>query len=200
MTGANKPNQVIGLLLIKKLLRYDPSTKQTVSQLPLSLLPEARPDINCFQALDYFQTGRSHLLILTKNPGKPSDNFPAGVITLEGKPVTFVIRRICTDMHHCSLVFLVSGCVDVIEEIIGEEIIDETDRYESNMSKRIADRKSNAVIMKGYVLCLPLRSKLIEYWPTVFLNEHGDKGLSKRSTPRRLMSTTKPFYFRRARR
>jgi metal transporter CNNM len=48
--------------------------------------------------------------------------------------------------------------VDVIEEIIGEEIVDETDRYESNMSKRVADRKSNAVIMKGYVLCPPLPS------------------------------------------
>lgn len=40
-------------------------------------------------------------------------------------------------------------CIDVIEEIIGEEIVDETDRYESNMSHRVADRKSNAVIMKG---------------------------------------------------
>jgi hypothetical protein len=46
--------------------------------------------------------------------------------------------------------------IDVIEEIIGEEIVDETDRYESNMSKRVADRKSNAVIMKGYVLHLLL--------------------------------------------
>lgn len=85
VTAANKPNLVIGLLLIKKLLRYDPSTHKAVSQLPLSILPEARPDINCFQALDYFRTGRSHLLILTKNPGKPSDSYPAGVITLEGE-------------------------------------------------------------------------------------------------------------------
>lgn len=82
---------MIGLLLIKKLLRYDPSTNKAVGQLPLSILPEARPDINCFQALDYFQTGRSHLLILTKTPGKPSDQFPAGVVTLEGE---FVWRHI----------------------------------------------------------------------------------------------------------
>ncbi|PVF97550.1 DUF21-domain-containing protein [Serendipita vermifera] len=121
VTDANKPNSVLGLLLIKKLLKYDPSTNKTVSQLPLSILPEAKPTINCFQALDYFQTGRSHLLLLTENPGKPSNQHPAGVVTLE----------------------------DVIEEIIGEEIIDETDRYVSNMSKRVADRKSNAAIMKG---------------------------------------------------
>lgn len=51
------------------------------------------------------------------------------------------------------MTLLISGIytpiVDVIEEIIGEEIVDETDRYESNMSKRVADRKSNALIMKG---------------------------------------------------
>jgi metal transporter CNNM len=101
VTASNKPNQVIGLLLIKKLLRYDPSTKQTVAQLPLSLLPEARPNINCFQALDYFQTGRSHLLLLTKNPGNPSDNFPAGVVTLEGKPVNLLMRGVSIDIHDC---------------------------------------------------------------------------------------------------
>lgn len=121
VTAAGKPTTVIGLLLIKKLLRYDPATNKSVGELPLSILPEAKPSINCFQALDYFQTGRSHLLLLTNNPGKAIDQYPMGVITLE----------------------------DVIEEIIGEEIVDETDRYESNMSKRVADRHSNAAIMKG---------------------------------------------------
>lgn len=84
VTAKDKPNVVIGLLLIKKLLRYDPATAKTVGQLPLSLLPEAKPNISCFQALDYFQTGRSHLLLLTHTPGKVSDNSPAGVVTLEG--------------------------------------------------------------------------------------------------------------------
>lgn len=83
VTAANKPSTVIGLLLIKKLLRYDPQTAKTVGQLPLSLVPEAKPTINCFQALDYFQTGRSHLLLLTNTPGV-SDNYPVGVVTLEG--------------------------------------------------------------------------------------------------------------------
>ncbi|KAG8812129.1 hypothetical protein FRC17_002175 [Serendipita sp. 399] len=126
VTAANRPATVIGLLLIKKLLKYDPSTNKPVGQLPLSIIPEAKPTINCFQALDYFQTGRSHLLLLSNSPGKSVDQYPVGVVTLE----------------------------DVIEEIIGEEIVDETDRYESNMSKRVADRKSNAAIMKGrVVLC-----------------------------------------------
>ncbi|CAE6430448.1 unnamed protein product [Rhizoctonia solani] len=67
------------------------------------------------------QTGRSHLLLITENPGEPHGAL--GVITLE----------------------------DIIEEIISEEIVDETDRYEDNRHKRRAKRQSTAAIMRGIV-------------------------------------------------
>jgi metal transporter CNNM len=38
---------------------------------------------------------------------------------------------------------------DIIEEIIAEEIIDETDRYEDNHSKHKARRAITAAVMKG---------------------------------------------------
>jgi len=40
---------------------------------------------------------------------------------------------------------------DVIEEIISEEIVDETDRYEDNQSKKRAKRITTAAIMRGIV-------------------------------------------------
>ncbi|KAF9221277.1 DUF21-domain-containing protein [Gyrodon lividus] len=110
-----------GLLLIKKLLVYDPAQALPVSHFKLSILPEAHPSINCFQALDYFQTGRAHLLLVSRTPGVAGGGI--GVITLE----------------------------DVIEEIISEEIVDETDRYEDNQSKRYAKRLTNAAVMRGIV-------------------------------------------------
>ncbi|QRW05721.1 hypothetical protein RhiLY_04720 [Ceratobasidium sp. AG-Ba] len=116
-----KPTSFVGLLLIKKLLVYDPAQQLPVSAFPLSILPEARPTISCFQALDYFQTGRSHLLLISTDPGQPQGAL--GVITLE----------------------------DIIEEIISEEIVDETDRYEDNRHKRRAKRQSTAAIMRGIV-------------------------------------------------
>ncbi|KAJ2917580.1 hypothetical protein MD484_g2835, partial [Candolleomyces efflorescens] len=115
------PLAFIGTLLVKKLLTYDPSKGLPVSSFPLTILPEALPTINCFQALDYFQTGRAHLLLISKTPGKAGGAL--GVITLE----------------------------DIIEEIISEEIVDETDRYEDNRSKRKARRATTATIMRGIV-------------------------------------------------
>ena len=68
------------------------------------------------------QTGRAHLLLLSRTPGV--EGGAIGVITLE----------------------------DIIEEIISEEIVDETDRYEDNVSKRRASRMKDANVMKGLVM------------------------------------------------
>ncbi|KAG1908838.1 uncharacterized protein F5891DRAFT_1124435 [Suillus fuscotomentosus] len=115
-----------GLLLIKKLLMYDPARALPVSHFPLSILPEALPSINCFQALDYFQTGRAHLLLISRTPG--SQGGAIGLITLEGN----------LDQS-CAL------------EIISEEIVDETDQYEDNHSKRHAERMINDTVMRDIV-------------------------------------------------
>ncbi|KAI0041506.1 DUF21-domain-containing protein [Auriscalpium vulgare] len=116
-----QPHSFLGLLLVKKMLTYDPSQCWPVSKFKLSILPEAKPNINCFQALDYFQTGRAHLLLISETPGIAGGAI--GVITLE----------------------------DIIEEIISEEIVDETDRYEDNQSKKRAKRMTTAAVMRGIV-------------------------------------------------
>ncbi|KDQ51330.1 hypothetical protein JAAARDRAFT_88839, partial [Jaapia argillacea MUCL 33604] len=115
-----RPLAFRGLLLVKKLLNYDPAQALPVSKFRLSILPEAYPSINCFQALDYFQTGRAHLLLISRTPGVAGGAI--GVITLE-------------DM--------------VTQEIITEEIVDETDLYEDNQSKKRAKRLTTSAMMTG---------------------------------------------------
>jgi metal transporter CNNM len=61
---------VQGMKLILQLITYSPEDEHPVSKFPLLPLPEARPNINCFQALDYFQTGRAHLLLISETPGQ----------------------------------------------------------------------------------------------------------------------------------
>ena len=79
-------------------MAYDPSKGLPVSAFSLSILPEAHPSINCFQALDYLyvrlsstrgvltvflsQTGRAHMLLVSRTPGRAGGAI--GVVTLEG--------------------------------------------------------------------------------------------------------------------
>ncbi|ORZ11017.1 hypothetical protein BCR41DRAFT_381492 [Lobosporangium transversale] len=89
----------IGMLLVKRLITYDPADHTPVRQFTLNSLPEAAPNTSCLDILNFFQEGRSHMAIVTSKPGGFGD--PVGVITLE----------------------------DVIEELLGEEIVDESDVY-----------------------------------------------------------------------
>ncbi|GJN91092.1 hypothetical protein Rhopal_004109-T1 [Rhodotorula paludigena] len=89
----------VGMLIVKKLISYDPEDEKILGDFALSVLPETGPDSTCLDVLNYFQQGRSHILLVSKTPGEPGGAM--GVVSLE----------------------------DVIEEMIGEEIVDETDLY-----------------------------------------------------------------------
>lgn len=97
----HQPDNFIGMLLVKRvrepkqlsadyqLITYNPEDEWPVSKFPLNALPEAKPDLNCFQALDYFQTGRAHLLLISNTPGQRggalgviSREFPLRVLDL----------------------------------------------------------------------------------------------------------------------
>ena len=100
----SNPSDFVGMLIVKKLISYDPHECLRIDSFQLSILPETSPDVDCFQVLNYFQKGRSHMLLVSETPGHCGG--VVGVVTLE----------------------------DVIEEIIAEEILDETDVYVSNQS------------------------------------------------------------------
>ncbi|KAL4922316.1 hypothetical protein BDW62DRAFT_172283 [Aspergillus aurantiobrunneus] len=89
----------IGMLLVKMLITYDPEDCKPVSHFALATLPETRPETSCLDIVNFFQEGKSHMVLVSEFPGE--DIGALGVVTLE----------------------------DVIEELIGEEIIDESDVF-----------------------------------------------------------------------
>ncbi|KAJ4293957.1 cell agglutination protein Mam3 [Collariella sp. IMI 366227] len=93
------PTNFVGMLLVKILITYDPEDCKLVRDFPLATLPETRPETSCLDIVNFFQEGKSHMVLVSENPGE--DHGALGVVTLE----------------------------DVIEELIGEEIIDESDVY-----------------------------------------------------------------------
>jgi metal transporter CNNM len=89
----------IGMLLVKILIPYDPEDCLRVRDFALATLPETKPNTSCLDILNYFQEGKSHMVLVSEYPG--TSKGALGVVTLE----------------------------DVIEELIGEEIIDESDVF-----------------------------------------------------------------------
>jgi metal transporter CNNM len=88
--AVGEPTNFIGMLLVKILITYDPEDAWKVSDFNLATLPETAPDTSCLDIVNFFQEGKSHMVLVSEHPG---ENFGAlGVVTLE----------------------------DVIEELIGE--------------------------------------------------------------------------------
>ncbi|KAI1301038.1 hypothetical protein F5Y03DRAFT_362767 [Xylaria venustula] len=96
---SGNPTNFVGMLLVKILITYDPEDGKRVSDFALATLPETRPETSCLDIINFFQEGKSHMVLISEFPGE--DHGALGVVTLE----------------------------DVIEELIGEEIIDESDVY-----------------------------------------------------------------------
>ncbi|EUC48581.1 hypothetical protein COCMIDRAFT_2645 [Bipolaris oryzae ATCC 44560] len=92
-------NNFVGMLLVKMLITYDPEDALRVRDFALATLPETRPETSCLDILNFFQEGKSHMVLVSEYPAEARG--AVGVVTLE----------------------------DVIEELIGEEIIDESDVF-----------------------------------------------------------------------
>ena len=95
----DNPNNYIGMLLVKVLITYDPEDCNRVRDFALATLPETRKETSCLDIINFFQEGKSHMVLVSEFPGE--DHGALGVVTLE----------------------------DVIEELIGEEIVDESDIF-----------------------------------------------------------------------
>jgi len=87
------PTNFVGMLLVKILITYDPEDAKLVKDFPLATLPETRPETSCLDIVNFFQEGKSHMVLVSEFPGE--DHGALGVVTLE----------------------------DVIEELIGEWVL-----------------------------------------------------------------------------
>ena len=89
----DNPENFVGMLLVKMLITYDPEDCKRVGDFALATLPETRPETSCLDIVNYFQEGKSHMVLVSEYPGE--DHGALGVVTLE----------------------------DVIEELIGEYVM-----------------------------------------------------------------------------
>ncbi|KAL4421316.1 hypothetical protein ABPG75_010607 [Micractinium tetrahymenae] len=102
--GANKEN-IMGLVLVKELLLVDEDEGAKIRDLRLRELPFLSVDTMLYDVLRVFRYGRSHMACLTRPSPETGRLEVIGIITIE----------------------------DVLEELLQQEIVDETDQYVDNL-------------------------------------------------------------------
>lgn len=93
----DNPFNFVGMLLVKMLITYDPDDRKKVRDFALATLPETRPETSCLDIVNFFQEGKSHMVLVSEYPSE--DRGALGVVTLE----------------------------DVMEELIGEYVVSVTE-------------------------------------------------------------------------
>ncbi|KAJ5646620.1 hypothetical protein N7490_002992 [Penicillium lividum] len=124
----------VGMLLVKMLITYDPEDCKRVRDFALATLPETRPETSCLDIVNFFQEGKSHMVLVSEFPSE--DRGALGVVTLE----------------------------DVIEELIGEEIIDESDVFIDvhKAIRRMAPAPKSRVPKGQIVEALPMGTSVVD--------------------------------------
>ncbi|KAJ1568867.1 hypothetical protein HK405_012861 [Cladochytrium tenue] len=115
---------VIGVVLVKQLVLLDPDDATPLSELKIGRLPKIRVDTPLFEILHVFETGKSHMAIVVEEI--PIEE------TLVESAITQSPLWVATGPDSTLRRFRPIGVVtleDVIEEMIGQEIVDETDVY-----------------------------------------------------------------------
>ncbi|CAN0022155.1 unnamed protein product [Ectocarpus fasciculatus] len=114
-----------GYLQVKKLIVLSPDDERVISTLMLRVPVVVSPKKSLLELLNTFQTGKSHLALVSSSPAITLESLKRGV-PLEGaaRPMGIITLE------------------DIIEEIIQEEIMDESDR----LSQFIEDRAKDTLL------------------------------------------------------
>ncbi|KAJ3050188.1 hypothetical protein HK097_008838 [Rhizophlyctis rosea] len=152
------PQNLVAMLLSKKLIGYNVEKVRKVSDFGLTYLPIVDGATGLGDMLNFFQEGKSHMAAVAALCSDSDEREIVGIITLE----------------------------DVIEELIGEEIVDETDQFVDVSTREPVVRTAMNTTMAKLIVSNIRRNWVVPVDVTSGAKEEGKKdvgGSVGESTP-----------------
>ncbi|XP_019177838.1 PREDICTED: DUF21 domain-containing protein At5g52790 isoform X2 [Ipomoea nil] len=142
------PTNIVGLILVKNLIKCRPEDETPISHLSIRSIPRIRENLPLYDILNQFQKGDSHMAVVVKsncaeleNAAPKSDMVKINVHSMQergferGKQMRnekIVMSEILGNSNSLNSSDVVLGIItmeDVLEELLQEPILDETDEY-----------------------------------------------------------------------
>ncbi|KAH7557698.1 hypothetical protein JRO89_XS11G0205000 [Xanthoceras sorbifolium] len=128
------PTNIIGLILVKNLIKYHPQDETLIRGLTIRRIPRVHDHLPLYDILNQFQKGHSHMAVVVKckdavkeiSTAESTAKSKFNVFHSNPKPE---IKELESLPNLDDEVIGIITLEDVMEELLQEEILDETDEY-----------------------------------------------------------------------